>query len=257
MAAIGSVIEKTRGLDYEIIVVDNDSNDGVEESISREFPQVRTIVLPENIGFGRANNEGIRVAKGRNVLLLNTDTLLVNGAIKILSDYLDTHPKVGICGGNLYDLNMVPMHSFGRMPSIWDELCELSMGVLPRIVEGRNRGFNYSEKPLRVGYITGADMMIRGSLLKKTGGFDPDFFMYYEEVELTWRIKRMGCRVVSVPGAKIIHYESQSVGSQERKDAMRKNSRNIYFRKTHGRIYTFTADLLHNLAVRLRRALGR
>jgi glycosyltransferase family 2 len=254
LAAIESVIEKSQGFFYEIIVADNHSGDDSGRIIAQKtWPvQITYIPLDDNLGFGRANNEGIRVATGRYIFLLNTDTLLINNAVQIMVEYMDSHPSVGICGGNLYDQQMRPVHSFARMPSIFDEICELSLGIIPTITEGKNRGFNHTDRPRRVGYITGADMMIRRTALNTAGWFDPDFFMYYEEVELTGRIKKLGYQVVSIPQAKIIHYESLSSGSSENKIRMRMKSRRIYFDKVHGARYRHAADFLFlaNLVIR-------
>lgn len=245
LAAIESVIEKSQGFLYEIIVVDNHSDDDSGRIIAQKsWPvQITYIPLDDNLGFGRANNEGIRIATGRYVFLLNTDTLLINNAIKTMVDYMDGHLSVGICGGNLYDQQMRPVHSFARMPSIFDEICELSLGIIPKITEGKNRGFNHTGRPKRVGYITGADMMIRRTALDAAGWFDPDFFMYYEEVELTERIKKLGYQIISVPQARIIHYESLSSGSNESKIRMRMKSRRIYFDKVHGVRYRHAAGV--------------
>ncbi|MFV0555388.1 MAG: glycosyltransferase family 2 protein [Mangrovibacterium sp.] len=211
---IDSVFEKTEGIDYEIIVVDNQSPDESVSFLKGKYgsePNFKLIELQENIGFGRANNEGIKIAQGRNVLLLNPDTILINNAIKILSDYLDANPRVGICGGNLFDEKMKPTHSFRRvLPGLRHEVNKMTSGMLFWLIYWKNREFNYTSKPLSVGYITGADMMIRKAVLDEVGCFNPAFFMYYEETELTYRIKKAGYKVMSIPRAEIQHLEGKS-----------------------------------------------
>lgn len=208
-----SVYEKTEGIEFEVIIVDNASGDGYEETIASEFPgkDIKFITLEENVGFGRANNAGFEIAKGRNLLCLNPDTILINNAVKILSDYLDDNPDVGACGGNLYDEKMKPALSFRRMlPGIKWELNELLHLWIDKIQYGKNQRFNFSSEPLNVGYITGADLMMPKWVVEKDGGYSPDFFMYYEETDLCCRIHRMGLRVVSVPAAEIQHLEGGS-----------------------------------------------
>lgn len=208
-----SVYEKTEGIEFEVIIVDNASGDGYEETIASEFPgkDIKFITLEENVGFGRANNAGFEIAQGRNLLCLNPDTILINNAVKILSDYLDDNPDVGACGGNLYDEKMQPALSFRRMlPGIKWELNELLHLWIDRIQYGKNHRFNFTDRPIEVGYISGADIMIPRRVVKETGGFSPDFFMYYEETDLCCRIHRMGLRVVSVPAAEIQHLEGGS-----------------------------------------------
>ena len=229
-----SVREQTSGVEYEVIVVDNASGDGSVEMVRNEFSEVRVLALPENVGFGCANNEGIKVARGRNVFLLNPDTLLVNNAVKILSDFLDTHVEVAICGGNLYGKEMQPIHSYlGHIYSLYTEVDALLGGSLSKWRYGRSVSFNYTGKPLDVGYITGADMMVKRDVLERCGLFDPDFFMYFEETELTYRVRKVGLRVVNVPEARIVHLEGQSFQFKERREEMFLTSRKIYYEKIY------------------------
>ena len=231
---IESVFAKTQDLIYEIIVVDNASSDGSQQMLKEVFPEVILVESPENLGFGRANNIGFDYAKGRNIFLLNSDTILLNNAVKILSDYLDDNPKTGICGGNLYDEKEQPLHSFRRsLPSLLFELSVLLGDILFKIIYGKNQEFNYTNKPLKVAYITGADMMINASVLSIAGKFDPDFFMYFEESELSWRVKKAGFSIYSVPSARIIHLESKSFSDNYKKIKMQLNSRSLYYKKTH------------------------
>jgi GT2 family glycosyltransferase len=230
-----SVFDHTRDIDFEVIVIDNASHDGSVSDIRDEFPQVNLLALPENIGFGRANNVGIEAARGRNIFLLNPDTVLHDNSVKTLSDWLDEHPECGVCGGNLVDGRGRPVHSFRRvlpgMASAWNEL----LGGLPFLVRfGRNREFNHTSRPLEVGYITGADMMVRAEALGRTGGFDPDFFLYFEETELTSRIRRAGYGVVNIPWVVITHLESRSFAGESRRSKFVRRGEDTYMRKVYG-----------------------
>lgn len=243
--AIDSIFSKTEGISFEIIVIDNHSQDD-SERIVREHYGNRIIYLPllENIGFGRANNEGIRIACGRNILFLNPDTILKNNAVRILSDYLDCHPDTGAVGGNLYSPDMKPNVSFNRVrPSIFDETDQAMFRLLSRLRFGRNGLFNYTGRPLEVGFIVGANLMIPGHILDKVGPFDPDFFMYYEETELCRRIAKAGYRIMSVPSAHIVHLEGRSFTQNFDRELRSLVSRRLYFHKTHSHLYTRCADL--------------
>lgn len=216
---IDSVIEKTEGLDYEIIVIDNASSDDSKISFEKD-KRIKYIYLNKNIGFGRANNTGIKVSKGRNILFLNSDTLLINNAIKILSDFLDNNKDVVACGGNLYNAEMRPTHSFYKyFNPIFIELDRLSRETLRRIVFGKNFEFNFSDAPISVSYICGADLMVKADILKKLDGFSPAFFMYYEETDLCYRIRKCKYKIMSVPQARIQHLEGGS---------MKKDNNRIY-----------------------------
>jgi len=230
---IESVLAKTHDIEYEIIVVDNASFDGSQQMIKDIFPKITFIESPENLGFGRANNLGFDYAKGRNFFLLNSDTILLNNAVKILSDYLDKDSQVGICGGNLYNEKGDPVLSFVRcFPSIFSELNKLFGCVLFKFLYGKNCNFNHTNKPLKVAYIIGADIMLRASILSTVGRFDPDFFMFYEETELSYRIKKSGLSIFSVPDAHIIHLGSQSFTNNIKKTKLMLDSSNLYYKKT-------------------------
>lgn len=247
-------IEKiTEEILYEIIVVDNNPTEQFAIDLQDYKDKIIYLPLTENVGFGRANNEGLKVARGRNVFFLNPDTLLVNNAIKILSDYLDKNEKVGICGGNLYDLQMHPNHSYMPMlPSpIW-EINFLLFGLVFRLKYGSNIQFNYTDRPLKVGYITGADMMVKRNVLNEVGGFDSDFFMYYEETELTYRVCKAGYESHSVPNAKIIHLEGQSCETSERRERMKNVSKKIYYYKTQSAFNYKLSSFLYKIYACLR-----
>ena len=252
---ICSVIEKTSGISYEIILVDNASIDGSKEFFSKD-KRVTYIYNDENLGFSRANNKGIERAQGRNILFLNSDTLLRNNAIKILSDFLDKNPKVGACGGNLFDSKGNPVHSFFRYnTSIYEELNKILQDIPDRLLFGKNRQFNYSGHNLKVKHITGADLMTRKTILNTVGVFNPSFFMYHEDTELCHRMSKAGYYIVSVPAAEITHLVHATV-----KDAMddyykqriQEDSRNIYFNLTHSRLYHNIADKFRFLYFRLK-----
>lgn len=237
---IASIFEYTGGVDYEVIVVDNNTENLSVEITSANDARVKLIQLDSNLGFGCANNEGAKIAKGRNIFFLNPDTLLLNNAIKILSDYLDSNPECGGCGGNLYDANKHPVMSFHhKMPGAFWEFDDLFNTIPEKFRHGKNRWFNHTGKPLSVGYIQGADLMMPKNLFDRLGGFSDEFFMYFEETDLCRRIHESGYSLMSVPDAEIIHYESASFTTAdafERKWRMVYKSRMIYLRRAYGKI---------------------
>ena len=209
-SCINSLFNATTRITFEVILVDNASTDGSKEFFKADS-RIIYIYNEQNIGFGQANNKGLSIAKGRNIFFLNPDTLLLNNAVKILSDYLDANIEIGACGGNLYDEQMQCAHSyFMLLPSVRWELNWWSKGLLEKILWGRNSQFNHSGLPRKVGYICGADLMVKHSVLRQVGGFSPAFFMYYEETDLSYRIKKAGYTIYSVPGARIQHLEGKS-----------------------------------------------
>lgn len=248
--AINSVIEKTQDLEYEIFVVDNNSQDGSIEAIEKEFPNINIIKNPVNAGFGAANNLAIKQAKGKYILCINTDTLLINNAIKEMFDFMETNQKVGVCGGNLYDADLKPVMSYANFPDFWN--CLSLSWVLKKIFPVlRNHAEIKTVK--EVDFITGADIFFRKSVLDDVGIFDEQFFMYSEEVDLCKRIKNAGHQIKIVPDAKIIHLEGKSAKNFWNNAKMRVKSKYLYARK-HQSIFEIQAMkisyvLLHIIAL--------
>ena len=250
--AVDSVIEKTESIEYEIIVVDNASSDNSKNILAEKYGnKVIFISLSENIGFGRANNEAVKIAKGRNLFFLNPDTILLNNAVKILSDYLDNNPRVGCCGGNLVDNDGKPVHSFARFffSLIFDEINQLFMRLPEKTLYGKNAFYNYTDKPLKVCFITGADLMIKKNLFKILNGFDPDFFMYYEDSELEHRVNKAGYKIYSIPNALIKHLEGKSFSNSLDRQRRIYYSRNIFLKKTNNIIVIFVINTLVRLKI--------
>jgi len=244
---IQSIYETTTEIDYEIIVVDNASVDGSQKKIKTKFKNIKLIELNKNIGFGCANNEGIKMASGKKIFFLNPDTILLNNTVKILSEFLDQNSDIGACGGNLYTKDLKPNFSYMPFfPTLLPELNLLTGNLIYKFFVGKNYQFNYTGKPIEVAYITGADMMITRECLSVTGTFDPDFFMYYEETELSLRIKKSGYKIYSVPDAKIIHFEGGSFSYSEDSQRFSLVSRSIFMKKAKkGFIYRFVSDSIY------------
>jgi len=243
---INSVIEKTGGLDYEIILADNNSSDNSVSEIQNRFPSVKVLALKENIGFGRANNECIKNSKGKYIFCLNPDTILVNNAVKILFDFMEAHPDTGAAGGNLYDKDMNFCHAFGYGDDIISLLLRktfLKWLYLPKYLSIKNYEKNADKtKVQEVNHITGADLMLRRSVIEQTGLFNEKFFLYFEETELEVRIRRAGYKIFFVPESKIIHLEGKN--RKKRADNYFNQSFIEYYRLCFGEAWAEIAEFL-------------
>ena len=199
------------GLDAEVIIVDNNSQDGTVEMIRREFPQAQLISLTENVGFSRANNRGIAQATGRHILLLNPDTLIPPGTLKRCVDFLDSQPadvaamtcRVQSADGSLQ------MTCSRRLAT---PRSEISRALLLDRLFPRSEFFNW-EQELRwdrkntrgVECILGAFMLIRRDALEKIGNLDEQFFLMYEDIDWCKRARDAGYRLIFWPDAFITH----------------------------------------------------
>ena len=207
---LDSITEQTIGIDYEIIVVDNGSTDGSKDALTEDK---RIVFIPtgENLGFGRANNQGLEQAKGKYVFFLNSDTLLKNNAIKMLYDFAEHYQgRLGALGCILEDRQGNRIHSFGKFPKMSDDFRKfLWIPILKGLHLYRQPVINYPEQWMKVDYITGADLFVSRQVLDECGAFHPAFFMYYEESEMEHRFKVHGYDNVLLNGPRIVHLEGE------------------------------------------------
>lgn len=235
---INSVIQKTENLDYEIILVDNASQDESYSTFSQDA-RIRYIYSEKNLGFGKANNLGAKFAKGRYLFLLNSDTLLKNNALYEFVKFMDSSSKnIGCCGTLLTDAEGHRIHSYGDTHTVLNSIDEWCVFPILSHLGLRKylRKYFHESIPDRdsfeVGFITGADLFIRRDAYEICGLFDPDFFMYYEDSELCARYRKLGFNSVIIKTPSIVHLEgaSNKKRSLVRRDMVMK-SMFIYFYK--------------------------
>jgi GT2 family glycosyltransferase len=236
---------------YETIVVDNASSDGSAEMVQREFPWVKLVDPKDNLGFGRANNLAYRHSTGRWVLLLNPDTVVLDRAIEKLVQFADRHPEAGAVGGRTLKRDGVSLERsccWGS-PGLWPLFCKgLGLHIIFKNSPIFNReAMDYWQRDSvrEVGVITGCCLMIRRDVYEQTGGFDDHFFMYAEETDLCWRIRKTGGRLVFCPEAQIIHLVGESAKKATSNRLFHINRALLkLFRKHYGKGYMLLANLL-------------
>jgi GT2 family glycosyltransferase len=209
-----SVYEESRDIDFEIIVVDNASTDGSREMIRNDFPKVILIENIKNRGFAAANNQGIAVAKGRYVLLLNSDTIVLDNCIANIVSFADTQPRAGVIGCRVLNSDRTLQPTCFMFPSILNLL--LSSSYLYKLFPN-NRFFGREQMTWwdanyvrEVDIVKGCFMLIRREAIEKVGGLDENFFMYAEETDWCYRFRKCGWKVMFAPVGEIIHYGGQS-----------------------------------------------
>lgn len=252
---LNSLYEKTTELKFDIWVVDNASNDGSCEMIKQEFPDVKLLENKENLGFGKANNLAIRESKAKYVFLLNTDTVLVNNAVKVLFDFMENNDKAGACGGNLYDANNSHVHSYGFFNTPRMYLFKM-LGIKCLLEKKcRDHGHNENNELKKVDIIVGADLMLRKAVLDEVGLFDEKFFLYSEEKELQFRITNRGYDIFIVPSAAIIHLEgSTTKKNRKKRRQIIAESEYLYFKLCYPKMNRFLLRCLISSSI-LYRAL--
>jgi N-acetylglucosaminyl-diphospho-decaprenol L-rhamnosyltransferase len=233
---LNSIMQTTGDLDVEIIVVDNGSTDDSQAMILRRFPLVRLLTNQENVGFAKANNQGMAVSSGRYMLLLNSDASLTPGALQALVHLADETPRAAIVGAQLLSPDGSFQASHTPFPNLWQEFLILS--GIGRKLCGRwypSRGSQEGKGPQAVGYVEGACMLVRREAFEDVGGLDEGYFMYAEEVDWCYAMQAKGWQVWYQPTAKVMHVgagSSQNRRPQREADLYR--SRVRFFRKRYG-----------------------
>lgn len=206
---LASVFAATRGISFEVIVVDNASSDDSTAMLASSYPQVRLICNTANAGFGAASNIGAEAACGRHLLLLNSDAVLTADTGAGLAAFLDAHPDAGCVGPRIELMDGRPQpRSFGSQPSLralFNETFLLSRlfrgsSLFPAICSDMPEG-----RLSRVGWVSGVCMALPRSAYRQAAGFDPGYFMYAEDMDLCLRLKKLGWATYHIDDFPVRH----------------------------------------------------
>lgn len=234
-----SIAEGQGDLDVQIVVVDSGSDDGSADMVSSEFSHVALIARDENVGFPRGNNLGLSRARGRHVLLLNPDTIVVGQALSRMVSYLDAHPQVGALGPQLRFPDGQIQSSRRRFPTVamaFFESTWLEPWAPQRVLAYYRMLDHADDATAEVDWVVGAALMVRRQVVRQVGFLDEGYFMYSEELDWCRRIRDAGWKVVYLPTAQVIHYVGKS--SEQAVTARHihfQRAKLRYFRKYHGR----------------------
>lgn len=235
---LASIAATTGNLALETIVVDSASADGTAAMVRAEFPAVTLIACDENVGFPRGNNLGLAKARGRHVLLLNPDTVVTPGALRVMVDHLDANPDIGALGPKLLNPDGTPQSSRRRFPTVATMIYEstwLEDKAPAAVLDHYYARDLPDDETADVDWLTGACIMVPVTVVGQVGGLDEGYFMYSEELDWCRRIRAAGRRVVYFPEATIIHHVGKS--SEQAVTARHINFQRAklrYARKYHG-----------------------
>ncbi|MFQ6109609.1 MAG: glycosyltransferase family 2 protein [Candidatus Aminicenantales bacterium] len=234
---IESIKNYTHKASFEIIVIDNSSSDGSAEMVEKKFPEVTLIKNQENLGFGRANNQGLALARGRYILFLNSDVSVSRDCLDRMHAFMEENPDVGASSCRLLFPDGSLQPSCRKFPSFRVYfLMLLGMRyVFPNMKVFRDYlmlNWDHSDER-EVDQIMGSFMFIRKKILDQVGGFDERYWMYFEEVDLCLRIKKAGWKIVHYPSASAVHFLSKSSEQWGKKKRMSEFQRSLlkYFKK--------------------------
>lgn len=228
-SCLDSIKKNSKKVSYEILVVDNGSRDGSQKMVEKGFPEVTLIKNKKNLGFAVANNQGIVKAGGEFILLLNSDTLLIEDVISKMVSWIKDHPQVGIATASLVYPDGSHQPTGGYSPTLvrlvaWmfflDDLPFFDRISLP-IHPHSSTFFTRSKFYLReqqLDWVTGAFMLVRRHVFDQIGFLDEDFFMYVEDVEFGYRAKKAGWEIVYLPQFRLVHFGGASSRRRSDKD---------------------------------------
>jgi GT2 family glycosyltransferase len=212
LCSVGKAIEKIEG---EVFVVDNNSTDGSIEYLQSKFPGVKFIANNENEGFGKANNKALSLAKGKYILFLNPDAIVAEDSFEKCISFLESNKNTGALGVKMIDGSGTFLKESKRgFPSAWTSFCKLC-GLTALFPHAKTFSKYYlgnlSEKENQViDVVSGAYLFVRKGTLDKTGGFDEQFFMYAEDIDLSYRIQQSGFLNYYFSETTIIHFKGES-----------------------------------------------
>lgn len=268
---LNSIIQSKFDFSYEVLIIDNNSSERIEQ-LESEFPKFTFIFNKINSGFASGNNIGIKRSTGRNILLLNPDTIVNEGSFDSMITYLDSHEDVGVVGCKIINQTGEIEHSTHSFPNLIKEFFhgneflkkfikyEGSLASFFRtIVKFKSLDSYWNHDSIReVDHVTGACMMIKKDVINKVGLLDEAFFLYTEEVEWSYRIRKAGYKTIFIPQSSIIHLFGHSTHQRVQKQTInwllveRYRGMLYFFQKHYGKLKTliFKAIIVQSFVFR-------
>jgi GT2 family glycosyltransferase len=248
--------------EFEIIVVDNASTDGSGEAIEAQFPEVRLIRNPRNVGFAEANNQGSEIARGNYLLLLNSDTIVLPASLDDLVSAMERDESLGVVAPKLIYPNSSVQMSYGPIPNLFVVFCTffdvkrlVPMPLRSRISRSSVAGiagtagsvylswFSGGNPQTRLidpeTYVTGACMLIRRKCYEQVGGLDPGFFMYVDDADYSKRVHDAGWKILYSADTTVVHLQGGTAGKRYRWNSARAYQSMLYFMKKHRGSWAF------------------
>lgn len=250
----------TSNITYDIVVLDGASFDGCGEMLREHFPHVRFVQSQDNIGFGRANNEAFKLARGRNILFLNPDTEIEGSAIETLAVCLSSLPDAGIVGAKLLNSDRsVQTSCIQAFPTILNQFVDSDAlrNAFPKAgLWGTGPLYDESQLPQSVDAVSGACLMTKRAVFETVGKFSSDYFMYSEDIDLCFKARQAGWRTYYIPTAVVVHHggtSSSQTGVSAFSSVMILESRWRFFKRTRPSWYCwlYRAAMLCLSTVRL------
>lgn len=241
-----SLYEQTQGLDLDVVVVDNDSQDGTVEEVRLKFPNVKLILNNENLGFSRAVNQGLRILDARYYALLNPDAIVLDRALPRLIQFMEENPQAGVCVPKVLNSDGTLQYQCRRGEARPGEVFSYFIG-LARMFPNDTRFTGYllnhidNDQVNEVMAVSGSCMMIRRAVIEQIGYFDERYFAYQEDTDYCFHARQSGWKVYYVPMARVIHHGGRGGSGVNPYFGVYQWHRSyyLYYRKNLARDYPF------------------
>lgn len=241
---VRSIKKYLHNISYEIIVVDNGSKEGLrvqDLGLGKVLPTAdcQLLALKENLGFGKGNNLGAKKAKGQYLWFLNSDTLLIDSSIEKLLDFLDQKKEIGIASPILYndiECKKIQPFFFAKFQSLSNLIIRRNR---PKMIDPST-----GEEFFETDVVVGASLFIKKEIFDKVGGFDKNIFMFFEDDDLCFRVKKLGFRVVVYCRSKIVHLQGKSINKNSSRKTLYYQSQAYFWNKHYGFFPTLIMRIL-------------
>ena len=235
-----SVYRTIEKIQFEVILVDNSSKDDGLESILKRYTKIQLINNSKNVGFARANNQGAKIASGDFLLFMNPDTTMIEDAVESMLDYIRSDSSIGILSPKVLNPDQTTQFSCRKFPTVWSGLFN-RYSLMTRLFPNNRYSrdylmLDYDHNSIRsVDWVSGCCMMLSELTLKKANGFDENYFLFIEDVDLCQVIKKQGLRVVYFPNAKVFHKISSSNARSTPQMIIKRHQGMIYYNQKYGK----------------------
>jgi GT2 family glycosyltransferase len=234
-ACLKSLYEGGLNSSFDVVVVDNGSSDGSQQTLMEKYPQAKLIQNEVNMGLGKASNQGIEATNGRFVLLLNNDTIVNGPALDMLVDFLATHSEAGAVAGKLLNPDGSFQSGYALFSTLFEEfLIATHIGELlwPGYPSHRD-----SSEVKATDWLSSACLLLRRSALDEVGLLDEDYFIYGDEADLQYRLKKAGWKVYFLPSSAVVHFGGRSMDRWRRRKMVYRGKM-LFYQKNYGLIRT-------------------
>ena len=244
---INSLKKTLKNIKYKILIIDNHSNGSDVKNITKQYSDLDLRELPENLGFGKANNLGVKLANAEYIALLNPDTIVIEDFISPLIEFIEKNENAGACAPMLLYEDMSYQSSTGPTMGIWFEFLEAFYLINTYRKIAKRKYLKNNSEPIEVGWVSGACMIVKRSVFESVGGFTEDYFLNYEDIDLCRKIEDAGYKNFYFPFLECIHLDHKSFDKNYELLVLSRYQSKIIYASIHYSAFTRVLSIIINI----------